>query len=145
MMETHSDGQNLEDLRLVGRAVSLSLTVSDIKQSLSWYCDVLGFAVRQEYEREDRLMAVSLTSGEVRILITQDDGTRGTDRSKGEGFSIQITSTQNIDLLAEAIKSRGGTLESEPIDLRWGQRVFRLRDPDGFKFAISSEVSERSV
>ena len=144
-METSGDEQNLEALQLVGRAVSLSLTVSDIKRSLSWYCDILGFAVRQNYEREGRLMAVSLASGEVRILITQDDGTRGTERAKGEGFSIQITTTQNIDSLAEAIKSRGGTLESEPIDLRWGQRVFRLRDPDGFKFAISSEANERSV
>jgi uncharacterized glyoxalase superfamily protein PhnB len=144
-METQSDEQNLEDIRLVGRALSLSLTVSDIKRSLSWYCDVLGFAMRRNYEREGRLRAVSLTSGEVRILITQDEGTRAANRVKGEGFSIKITSTQNIDLLAEAIKSRGGTLENEPIDLRWGQRVFRLRDPDGYKFAISSEVSERNV
>jgi hypothetical protein len=29
-------------------------------------------------------------------------------------------------------------LESEPADA-WGARVFRLRDPDGFKLVISSE------
>jgi uncharacterized glyoxalase superfamily protein PhnB len=30
-------------------------------------------------------------------------------------------------------------LETEPADMPWGARVFRLVDPDGYKLSISSE------
>ena len=60
------------------------------------------------------------------------------DRVKGEGFSLHITTDQNIDELANRIKARSGSLLSEPADMPWGARVFRVQDPDGFKLAISS-------
>jgi uncharacterized glyoxalase superfamily protein PhnB len=126
-------------MNLSGIALSASLTVNDIEKSLAWYRDVLGFAVDQTFEREGKLMAVSLKAAEARILITQDDFSRGRDREKGVGFSMMITTAQNINDLAGAIKSRGGALDSEPFDSPWGQRAFRLHDPDGFRFTISSE------
>jgi uncharacterized glyoxalase superfamily protein PhnB len=49
-----------------------------------------------------------------------------------------ITTNQDVDQLAAGIKERGGTLEVEPATMPWGARTFRLRDPDGFRFAISS-------
>jgi uncharacterized glyoxalase superfamily protein PhnB len=122
-------------------ALSASLTVKDLQKSLTWYRDVLGFTVDQQHERGGKLMAVSLKAGAVRILIGQDDGAKGFDRVKGEGFSLQLTTAQNIDELASRIKQHGGTLESEPTDTPWGARVFRVKDPDGFKLAISSERS----
>ncbi len=121
------------------RTLSASLTVKDLQKSLAWYRDVVGFAVDQNYERDGKLMAVSLQAGDVRILIGQDDGAKGWDRVKGEGFSLQITTEQNIDEIAKRIKEHGGTLESAPADMPWGARIFRLRDPDGFKLAISSD------
>ena len=116
-----------------------SLTVKDIQQSLAWYTDVVGFTVNQKHERDGQLRAVSLEAGDVRILIGQDDGAMGWTRVKGEGFSLQLTTSQDIDEIANGIKARGGTLASEPVDTPWGARVFRLVDPDGYKLAISSE------
>ena len=40
--------------------------------------------------------------------------------------------------LARRIRERGGALDAEPAD-GWGARVFRPRDPDGFRLMISSE------
>ena len=122
-----------------GLALSASLTVADLHKSLAWYHDVVGFAVDRKFERDGKLMAVSLKGGAVRILIGQDDGAKGLDRVKGEGFSLQMTTAQSIDDLATRIKTHGGTLDSEPADTRWGPRMFRVRDPDGFLFVISSE------
>jgi uncharacterized glyoxalase superfamily protein PhnB len=127
-----------DNARLHGRSLEASLTVSALEVSLVWYRDVVGFAVDRQYERDGKLMAVSLTAGEVHILIVQDDGAKGLDRVKGEGCSLQITTSQNIDEVAQGIKERGGTLASEPTDSRWGQRMFRLQDPDGFGLTISS-------
>ncbi|MDP2957018.1 MAG: VOC family protein [Longimicrobiales bacterium] len=126
-----------ESLR--GRSLSASLTVKDLENSLAWYRDVAGFTVDQRYERDGKLIAVSLKAGAVRILLGQDDGAKGWDRVKGEGFSLQITTVQSVDDIAKGITERGGTLESEPADMPWGARMFRLKDPDGYRFTISSE------
>ena len=123
-----------------GRSLWASLTVNDLQKSLAWYRDVVGFTVHEQYEREGKVVAVALKAGSVRLLIGQDDGAKGWDRKKGEGFSMQLMTAQDIDRIAARIKERGGTLESEPADMPWGARVFRVQDPDGFKLAISSEV-----
>jgi uncharacterized glyoxalase superfamily protein PhnB len=124
----------------LARTLSASLTVRDLEKSLAWYQDVVGFTVDRKYEREGKLTAVALKAGDVLLLIGQDDGAKGWDRVKGEGFSLLITTDQNVDEIANRIKELGGTLESEPSDMPWGPRVFRLQDPDGFKFAISSAI-----
>jgi uncharacterized glyoxalase superfamily protein PhnB len=122
---------------LVG-TLALSLTVKDLGKSLTWYRDILGFEVVRTIERDGKVRGHSLKAGEVRIAINQDDGAKGWTRVKGEGFSLNITTTQSIDAVAQAIKARGGALETEPADMPWGVRMFRLRDPDGYKLAISS-------
>ena len=122
-----------------GRALTASLTVNDIRKSLAWYRDVVGFTVDQEYEREGKLIAIALKAGAVRLMIDQDDGAQGFDRVKGVGFSVYITTAQNVDELANQIKAVGVKLESEPADMPWGARLFRLKDPDGFRLVIASE------
>jgi len=90
------------------RNLQASLTVKDLETSLAWYRDVVGFAVDQKHERAGKLMAVSLKAGDVRILINQDDGAKGLDRVKGEGFSLQFTTDQNVDEIASRIdRGRG--------------------------------------
>ena len=122
-----------------GRTLTASLTVKDLQKSLAWYRDVVGFTVDQNHEREGKLTAVSLKAGDVRLLIVQDDGARGWDRVKGEGFSLQIITDQNVDEIPKRIKDLSGTLDSQPADTPWGARVFRVRDPDGFKLVISHD------
>lgn len=121
-----------------GRALSASLTATDLGTSLIWWRDVVGFTVLEEHERDGKLAAVTLVAGGVRLILGQDDGAKGLDRKKGEGFSLYITTTQDVDELASGIKERGGTLDSEPTDMPWGARAFRLSDPDGFKLTIST-------
>lgn len=123
---------------LRGLALEASLTVRDLEKSLAWYQGFLGFAVDRRSERGGRLQAVAMKAGAVRLLIGQDDGAKGPDRVKGEGFSLQITTDQDVDALANRVKTSGGVLELEPVDTPWGARVFRVRDPDGFRLAISS-------
>jgi uncharacterized glyoxalase superfamily protein PhnB len=122
---------------LVAQSLQASLTVADVRRSVDWYRDVLGFSIDQEHEREGRLVAVSLKAGTIRILLTQEDGAKGADRIKGLGFSLQITTAQDIDALASNAKRAGATLDTEPTDA-WGVRVFRLRDLDGFRLVFAS-------
>jgi uncharacterized glyoxalase superfamily protein PhnB len=119
-------------------AFSISLTVKDLAASLTWYHDVLGFAIDRKIEREGKLRSVALKAGSARISINQDDGAKGWDRIKGVGFSLNIITEQNIDKTANRIKELGGVLDAEPADMPWGVRLFRLKDPDGYKLSISS-------
>ncbi|MEO5799013.1 MAG: VOC family protein [Gemmatimonadales bacterium] len=121
------------------RKSSASLTVKDLQVSLAWYRDVLGFHVGQLYERGGKPVAVALMAGSVELLLGQDDGAKGLDREKGQGFSLQFTTAQSVDAIAQRVKAHGGLLASEPMDMPWGVRVFRLKDPDGFTLVISSE------
>ena len=123
------------------RTLSVSLTVKDLQKSLAWYHDVVGFSIDRKIERDGTLRGVALKAGDVRITINQDDGAKGWDRIKGLGFSLQISTDQNIDDIAQRIKKAGGTLESEPADMPWGVRMLRLRDPDGFRLSISMPLA----
>lgn len=122
---------------LDAQSLQASLTTADVVRSRDWYRDVLGFVVDREFERDGKLFAASMRAGAIRILVTQDNGAKGVDRRKGEGFSLQITTSQDIDGIAANAKRAGAVLDSEPADA-WGVRVFRLRDPDGFRLVISS-------
>ena len=133
-----TETSNTPDHALIGQSLSVSLTVKDLQASRAWYSDVVGFKVEQEYERDGQVRAIAMSAGPVRLLINLDDGGKGWERVKGEGVSLMLTTAQDIDTIANGIKSRGGTLETEPADMPWGVRMFRLHDPDGFKVAISS-------
>lgn len=130
--------QRAEANNLRGRSLQASLTMKDLHKSLAWYRDVLGFAVEERHEREGILRAVSVRAGEVTLLLNQEDGARGWDRIKGEGFSLQITVDESIDDVATRITNAGGVLDAEPADMPWGARIFRVHDLDGFRLVISS-------
>ena len=125
---------------LVAQSIEASLTTANLTVSRDWYRDTLKFAVDREYEREGRLIAIAMRAGPVRLLLTQDDGAKG-ERRKGDGFSLQITTAQDIDAIAAAAKQAGAVLDTEPANM-WGVRAFRLRDPDGFRWTISSPRGE---
>lgn len=121
------------------RHVAPSFTVDDVDKSLAWYRDVMGFTVDKRWEESGKLMGVELKAGDVVFMIGQDDWKKGRNREKGAGFRLYCQTTQDVDKLAEGIKSRGGQLAQEPRDEEWGGRAFTVDDPDGFKITISKE------
>jgi uncharacterized glyoxalase superfamily protein PhnB len=125
------------DSSLNAQSLEVALTVAAVRSSAAWYRETLGFGIEREFERDGRLIAIRLRAGAIRILLTQDDGAKETGRAKGEGFSFQITTPQPIDAIAARAKQAGAVLDLEPVDV-YGARVFRLRDPDGFRIAVSS-------
>jgi uncharacterized glyoxalase superfamily protein PhnB len=118
-------------------SLSASLTVRDLRASIAWYRDVVGFTLDREMVRDGVLRAAAMRAGAVRILLNQDDGAKGFERTTGLGFSLTVSTRQSVDVIADRIRSHGGTLDSEPADMPWGARVFRVRDPDGYALAFS--------
>lgn len=123
-----------EQLHAIG--LSVSLTVKDLQESLRWYHEIVGFHYERPLEYNGVVRGALVTAGNVRILLNQDDGAKGWERTKGEGFSMSIVTEQDVDAIAAGILARGGSLESPPSDMPWGARAMRLRDPDGYRIAI---------
>jgi lactoylglutathione lyase len=127
-----------ETLRL--RSISPSFTANDLQRSIAFYRDVLGFVVGDEWRGENGVLnGCEMRAGGVVFVLNQDDFAKGRDRKKGLGTSLYVSTAQDIDRLASEIKARGGTLDQEPADMPWGQRIFTITDPDGFRLTIAQE------
>lgn len=125
-----------ETLRL--RGVSPSFTANDLQRSIAFYRDVLGFVVGDEWRGENGVLnGCEMHAGSVVFMLNQDDFAKGRDRKKGLGTRLHVSTAQDVDRLASEIKARGGTLDQEPTDMPWGERVFMITDPDGFKLTIA--------
>lgn len=110
-------------------------TVNDATASIKWYCDVLGFSLKERWEHEGTFLGGSVVHGSVTVNIGQDDWKLGRDRKKGQGVRVYIATADDINTYARAITSRGGTLDHEPKD-DWGVRAFSITDPDGYKITF---------
>ena len=122
-------------------AVVLSLTAKDLATSVAWYRDVIGFTVDYVRDNDGKPISAGIHAGCSRIFLNQDDGGRGWERVKGEGFAITFETTQDVDAFATRIRSNGGTITMEPADMPWGVRMVRFLDPDGFRLAAWRPLS----
>jgi uncharacterized glyoxalase superfamily protein PhnB len=120
-------------------SVAPGFTANDAAASIKWYCDVLGFAVKERWEHGGQFHGAQIVSGAVTINIGQDDWKLGRDRLKGQGTRQYIMTGSDIDQYASAIKARGGRLDHEPQD-GWGMRTFSITDPDGFKLTFMTRA-----
>ena len=119
-----------------------SLTCKDLETAIRFYRDAVGLAVLQTYENEGKVVVAVVGAGDIRIVLNQDDGKLGWDRTKGQGFYLQINvaALADVDATAARVKAAGGTLIDEPADRPWGVRMFQFRDVDGFKMGVSTPL-----
>lgn len=125
-----------ETLRL--RRVTPALTVNDVRRSLAYYQDVLGFVVKERWEEAGELRGAEVVAGGVTIMISQDDFKKGRDRVKGVGHRLWCMTAQDVDTLAGQVRARGGTIDDGPTS-EWGMRFFTVTDPDGFRLTLARE------
>lgn len=128
-----------ETLRL--KSFTPSLTVSDLRKSIVFYTEALGFFVGESWTDGDILRGVMLKAGASELGLSQDDWKLGRDRKKGVGFRIWCDTAQDIDAIADRVKAAGFSLTEKPEDHpAWGVRSFSLDDPDGFHITIARNL-----
>jgi uncharacterized glyoxalase superfamily protein PhnB len=123
-----------ETLRL--RGLEPSLTVNDLPRSIAFYRDVLGFVAGEEWREDGAMTGIEVRAGSITFFLTQDDFAKGRDRQKGVGMRFRCQTAQDLDRLAEQITARGGAVDEGPKDMPWGERMFLISDPDGFKLTF---------
>lgn len=115
-----------------------TLTVNDLKQSIRFYTEGLGFSLGEKFEENGEMKGVMLNAGGATLGISQDDFAKGRDRVKGLGMRLYFETDQNIEALAAKAKAAGITPNEGPAPLSWGPMGFTVTDPDGFKMTIAN-------
>ena len=125
---------------LQGKGVMPSLTVDNLQKSLAFF-DALGFEVEDRWEVDGKLLGAMLKAGTARLGLSQDDGKKGTNRTKGVGMRIYIEAADDIDQVAARAKASGVALTKEPHNTEWGSRAFEVTEPSGFALTIASPAA----
>ncbi|MDA9271951.1 VOC family protein [bacterium] len=134
------------------------LYCSNIKVSLAFYTETLGFTI--QYERADEGFAMLERQG-ARIML-DEMGKSSSNVSRrwlaaalelpfGRGVNFQIK-TSAIDMLYEKVQSKDVSIFL-PIENKWyrannveiGQRQFIVLDPDGYMLRFVEELGERPI
>ncbi len=130
------------------------LIISDLQQSLSFYCQVLGFQI--EYERpEDHFVFLSFQGSQ--LMLEQDDrqdspwrvGPLVAPYGRGMNLSIQCADTRS---LAQAVEASGIALH-RALEECWyrdnerlhGELNFLLLDPDGYLLRFTQSLGFKAV
>ena len=116
-------------------SVSPILQVADLKQSLSFYCDVLGFTKEFAYGEPPFYGGVKL--GEVILHLctsAENDGRRG----RGSAYVF----CDEVDAYYGEVTGRGVEVTSRLETYPYGMRDFQVKDPDGNLICFGAPVAE---
>lgn len=125
------------------------LGVSDIRESLSFWCSLLGFNIA--YDRPAARFAY-LVRGRLQIMLCERNGRwepAGMERPFGRGINLQMTVDRIAPILA-ALDGAGWPLHEAPNeawyrigDREGGQREFLVQDPDGYLLRFAEDLGTR--
>jgi catechol 2,3-dioxygenase-like lactoylglutathione lyase family enzyme len=125
------------------------LGVFDIRESLSFWCGLLGFNVA--YDRPAARFAY-LVRGRLHVMLCEQNGRwepAAMQRPLGRGINLQMTVDRIAPILA-ALEGAAWPLYEQPNeawyrvgDYEGGQREFLVQDPDGYLLRFAEDLGRR--
>ncbi|MBM3262481.1 MAG: cold shock domain-containing protein [candidate division Zixibacteria bacterium] len=139
----HTDrGPRAGNLQMFASAVQLqvNLAVSDLSRSVGFYVQTLGFRQVAEHPGYTLVQRGALVLG-----LKMDDllwhpalkDRSASDLVRGVGTEL-VLEVSDIDEFHAAIQNAGLVIQEPLREQPWGARDFRLLDPDGYYWRISS-------
>ena len=115
------------------------LSTHDLQRALSFYRDLLGGTVTFEFPGPDGQPAyVGVDIGGSHIGIGWDPNVDG-DTTGGRRSLALWVYTDDCDAAIHRLRGAGVPIAEEPTDQPWGERVARVRDPDGNEVIVGSK------
>ena len=114
------------------------LSTPDLERSLRFYRDLLGGTVTYEFPGPDGKPGyVGLEIGTSHLGIGHDPAlTEG----PGRRMSLWVY-VDDCDATVDRLRAAGVDVVAEPADQPWGERVARVRDPDGIEVIVGARGS----
>jgi len=110
------------------------LNSRDLPRLVRFYEAALGGVVTYRFTGDDGDDYVSLAVGEASLGI----GRVPDAQTAGDRVALWFY-VDDVDLTWDAWIDAGGTPVQEPADMPWGERVARVRDPDGNLVNLGAE------
>ena len=126
-------------------AVTVMLTVNDIKSAASFYQKAFGFDKRGIMNGPDgKPIHAELRLRDTTLMLGPESAERGMRSAKtigGSPATLYLTS-ENVDqTVAKAVKL-GATAMGPVMDMFWGDRCGTIADPDGNTWMIGTHIAE---
>ena len=120
------------------RITIITIAVSDLEKSKSFYRDVLGFAL-SKYSVGDFVM---FETGSTRLsLFPRDEFLKeaGREMSSPDGFAFShnVKTKKEVDVILEEVKKSGAVVTKEPAEEEWGGYSSYFEGPDGELWQIA--------
>lgn len=126
-------------------AVTVMLTVADVKAAAAFYQKAFGFAKRGIMNGPDKkAIHAELTLRGTTLMLGPEMPERGARTAKTVGASpaTLYLLTENADkTVAKAVKL-GATAQGPVMDMFWGDRCGTITDADGYTWMISTHTAE---
>jgi uncharacterized glyoxalase superfamily protein PhnB len=120
------------------KALTPLLNVEDAARSTSFYCEKLGFEVRNRFEDSGKLMWAHLSRGPIEMMINascERMARRARTEAKTYDDVVLYFSVEDVHSLHGDLSAKGCT--PGPIEHQYyGLDEFTMRDPDGYELGF---------
>lgn len=125
-------------------SVTPLMQVLDMRHSVAWYCDVLGFEVMSKHEPDGHLHWAMLRLGEALVMLNskyEDDAIvdRRVSHVEGHRDLTLYFSCNDVDAVYQLLKSKGCDV-AEPVNRYYGMRQVTVADPDGYELCFQMPI-----
>ncbi len=122
------------------------LSVSDANKAVAFYSKVFDVSPWLILNMPDgRVMHCEFRIGNARFFISEElpehGGTLSPKTLGSTSVAIHLYVT-DCDLMVEKMKTNGAEVLMVPVDMFWGERFARVRDPFGHEWGIATQTKE---
>jgi len=111
------------------------MQVFDMRKSVAWYCDVLGFELVHKHEPEGHLHWAMLKLGGAVVMLNSkyepENQPAQPEPALGREDSTLYFGCDDVDRAYEEVRKKWNEVK-EPKTAYYGMRQMYLTDPDGF-------------
>lgn len=118
------------------------LAVSDLPRSIKFYTETLGFQHTFSMPGPDGVdsFAIVVFSPTVSFGLGVEPQYAG--QGAGVDLMVYVPESSDLDAYYASVKAKGANIMQEIKDEFWGDRLFVLTDPDGYKLSICKTVKQ---
>ncbi len=126
------------------RISAVTLLVNDMNKSCELYSKIPGLALSFSSKRFTTFTLEENTGKQTHLNLELSVHDNLTD-NKPRHFGRIIFHTDNADAMYCYLKnddflSKLITIESKPVNAKWGERYFHIRDPDGYQISFAQPL-----